>query len=121
MAAAVEARLDPGADDFARRPVAEHAPAHREHVRVIVMARHLRRIDIVAERTTDALDLVAGNRNADARAAERDAAVRLAADDIGADLLRDIRVVNRRRAERADIRDLDEQSQGFIKSLFELI
>lgn len=71
------------------------------------MARHLRGIDIIAERAADALDLVAGNRDADARAAERDAAVGLAARDIRADLRGDIRVVDGVRAERADVRHLD--------------
>ena len=69
--------------------------------------RHDRRVDVAAECGADAVDLVCRDGDADPRAAEDDAAIRLAGDDVSADLLRDVGIVDRLRAEGADVRDAD--------------
>ena len=64
--------------------------AHRQHVGVVVLARHPRGVEVVAERGADAEHLVGGNLLALAAAADHDAAVGAA--------VRDLRARRRRRS-----------------------
>jgi hypothetical protein len=51
------------------------ATADGQHVGVIVLASHLRRVVVVAQRAPNAVDFVAGDGDADARAAYHNAAL----------------------------------------------
>ena len=81
MAAALKVRGQEGVHDLERKPRAEHARAHSEDVRVVVAAGHLGRVAVPAQGGADALDLVGGDGDADARAADEDAALAFAARD----------------------------------------
>ena len=94
MTTTQELRLYPHPHDLARGPKARHATAHGQYVCIIMFSRHACRIDILAQRRANPLDFVGGNRNADARAAEHDAAIRRAAGDIRTDLLCNIRIIH---------------------------
>ena len=107
MAAALERSAYPCAHDLSRRADTCHAPPHGKDVRVVVLARHDRRIDVGTECGADAVDLVCRDGDADSRAAEDDAAIRLAGNNVSADFLRDVGIVHRLFAKGADIRHLD--------------
>src|SRR5258706_8098043 len=49
MPAAFEGGAHPDGEDFVREPEGDDASAHREHVRVVVLARQAGGIEIVAE------------------------------------------------------------------------
>src|SRR5262245_10534922 len=75
MTPAFELRIQPEADDLVSQPEGDNAAAHREHVRVVVLSRKPRRVQIVAQRRPDPRDLVGRDLLALAAAAEHDAAV----------------------------------------------
>ncbi len=62
-------------------PEADDAPAHGQHVGVVVLPAHAGGVQVVAQRGAHAVDLVGGDLLALPGAAEDDAAVGLAGDD----------------------------------------
>ena len=64
-----------------------------QHVHVVVLDALVRGVRVVADGRADAADLVGGDARADARAADEDAAVRLAAGDRQPEPLGEVRVV----------------------------
>src|SRR5207253_1720209 len=58
---ALERRRQPQREDFVGESEGDDASAHREDVRVVVLAGEPRCIEIVAERRADARHLVRGN------------------------------------------------------------
>ena len=93
MPPAVELLREERLDDLLRDLDARGAPAQRQHVGVVVVARHERRVVVVAQRTAHAIHFVGGDGNADARAAHDDAARGLAARHARADVGANVRVV----------------------------
>ena len=81
LAAARKVRGQEGVHDLEREARAEHACTHGEDVRVVVAAGHLCRVAVPAQGGADALDLVGGDGDADARAADEDAALAFTARD----------------------------------------
>src|SRR5207247_8577179 len=81
MTSALERRGEPQRQDLVGEAERDNASAHRKHVGVVVLARQPRRIEIVAERRTDAGDLVRCDLLALTAAAEDDAALDAALDD----------------------------------------
>ena len=102
---ALEGRLQPQRKDFVGEPERDDAAAHREDVGIVVLAREARRVDIVAERSAHAGDLVGRDLLALAAAADDDAAIGAALGDRPAHGDADGRVVHRRLAVRAMIVD----------------
>ena len=95
MASALERRVQPEREDFVGEPEGDDASAHREDVRVVVLARQPRGEEVVAERRADAGDLVGRDLLALSAAAEHDAAIGPAFDDRAADGDADRRIVDR--------------------------
>ena len=107
-------------EDFVRQAEGDDAAAHREDVRVVVLARQPRGEQVVAERGANAGDLVGGNLFALAAAAEHDAAVGASFDDRASDRHADGRIVDRRLAVGAVILDgVPEPLQRLLEVLFE--
>ena len=75
MAAAFKVRGQDRVHDLEREARAEHACAHGEDVRIVVAAGHLCRVAVPAQGGADALDLIGGDGDADARTADEDAAL----------------------------------------------
>jgi 23S rRNA (cytosine1962-C5)-methyltransferase len=103
MAAAGKRRRQPQRQDFVGEAERDDAPAHRQDVGIVVLAREPRRIEIVAERGADAGDLVRGNLLALPAAAQDDAALGAAFGDRTTYPDADRRVVHRFLAVRAVI------------------
>jgi hypothetical protein len=84
MATAVEVRVQEHFDAFFRHRFADHSPAHRQNIRVIMLAAQPRAVTSCCKRATDMRMAVGGDRNADARSADQNAASGLAGlDGIG--------------------------------------
>ena len=98
MASARKRSREPQRDDFVGEREGDNASADREHVRVIVLAREPRRVQIVAERRADAGDLVGGDLLALSAAADDDPAVRPPLGDLTRHREADGRIVDRRLA-----------------------
>ena len=81
MTAARKLGFQPDLHDHAGQLAANHARAQGEHIRVVVLAAHLRGEAVGADHAADALHLVGRQGDADARAAAQDAALALAAGD----------------------------------------
>ena len=81
MAAALKFGGQERVHDFEREAWAEHARTHGEDVRVVVAAGHLGGVAVAAQGGADALDLVRGDGDADAGAADEDAALALPGRD----------------------------------------
>ena len=81
MAAAFKVCGQEGVHDLECEARAEHACTHGEDIRVVVAAGHLGGVAVPAQGGTDALDLVGGDGDADARAADEDAALAFTARD----------------------------------------
>src|SRR5438876_4238842 len=106
MAPSFEGRAEPEGDDLVGELERDDAPAHGEDVRVVVLARHPRRVEIVALAGVRAAHLVGGDLLALPAPADDDAAVRLARDDEPRDLRTDRRIVRRAVAEGAAVVDV---------------
>lgn len=79
MATAVEFRVQEHFDAFFRHRFADHPSAHRQNIRVIMLAAQPRAArDIMRKCATDIRITVGGDRNADARSADQNAASGLA-------------------------------------------
>ena len=81
MAAALKLSVEERVHDLEREARAEHARAHGEDVRIVVAAGHLGGVAGAAQGGAEALDLVGGDGDADAGAADEDAALVLPARD----------------------------------------
>jgi hypothetical protein len=75
MATAFEFRVQEHFDAFFRHCFADHPSAHRQNIRVIMLAAQPRARDIMRKRATDMRMAVGSDRNADARPADQNAAV----------------------------------------------
>src|SRR5436190_8488232 len=92
--AAVELRGQEGADELGGERRADDLGPEAEDVHVVVLDPLMRRIGVVADRRADPRELARGDRRANARAADEDAALGLAAENRLADLPRLVRVVD---------------------------
>ncbi len=81
MTTAIEFRAQEHFDAFFRHRFADHPTAHRQNIRVIVLAAQPRACGIMRQRATDMRVAVGGDRNADARSADQNAASGLAGLD----------------------------------------
>ena len=89
-----ERRIKERVHDLQRKAGADHAGAHRKDVGVVVLARGLGGEAIAAQSGADALELVGNNGDTDARAADDDAALALAALDRAGHLGGIVRIVD---------------------------
>src|SRR3954469_10855310 len=94
VAAALEGRAQPQRDNFIRQSEGHDPAADGEHVGVVVLARHARGVEIVAERGADSAHLVRRDLFPLAAAADDDAAVGVSGSDQASDLGADRRVVD---------------------------
>lgn len=106
MASALERRRQPKRQDFFGEAKTDDAAAQGEDVGIIVLTRHPRGIQIVAERRPDAGYFVGGNLLALTAPAEHDAAIGMAVDDTPGDIRADRRIVHRLFAVRAAVVDI---------------
>src|SRR5215216_18963 len=74
VTSALERRIEPELEDLPRQLHGHDAASHREHVRVVVAARQVREVQVVAERGPGTLDLVGGKVLPLSRPAEYDPA-----------------------------------------------
>ena len=95
MATAVEFRAQEHFDAFFRHRFADHPSAYRQNIRVIMLAAQPRARDIMRKRATDMPMAVGGDRNADARSADQNAASGLARLDGIGQLAGEIGIVDR--------------------------
>ncbi len=95
VAPAFEGGLEPKCQNLVRQAERDNAPAHREDIRVVVLARQAGRIEIVTECGADAGHFVGGDLFALSAAAEQDTAVRLTAGDRAPDRDANRRIVDR--------------------------
>jgi hypothetical protein len=101
----LEGGLQPQRENLVGEPEGDDAPAHRQDVRVVVLARQARRVEIVAQRRAHTGDLVGGDLFALAAPADDDAAIGAAFGDRPPDGDADRRIVDGRLAVRAMIVD----------------
>ena len=118
MATAVEFRAQEHFDAFFRHRFADHPSAHRQNIRVIMLAAQPRARDIMRKRATDMRMAVGGDRNADARSADQNAASGLAGLDGIGQLAGEIGIVDGIGAICAQIQPLhigQSDFQGFFE------
>lgn len=118
MASALEGRREPERENLVGEPERDNTPAHREDVRVVVLARKACRVEIVAERRANPHDLVRRDLFALSAAAEHDAAVRASFGDRAADRDADRRIVDRRLAVRAVVVHAVAESRERLAQMF---
>ena len=106
MTVTLELGREEGVHDLLSDLRASGAPAHGKDVGVVVLAAELGGEVVVAKGAADAVDLVAGDGNADASPAEGDPALALAGSDLGADGDRNVGVINTLHLVNADVHDL---------------
>ena len=120
MAAAFELRLEPQGRDLVGEAERDDAAAHRENVRIVVLPRQPRRIQIVAKSSADTRDLVRRDLFALPAPAEDDAAVCTSGGDQLRDVDADRRVVDRLLAVGAAIVDrVPEPRERLLQMFFE--
>jgi hypothetical protein len=95
VTAAFECLGEEDLDDFLGNAGTDDASAHRQHVGIVVLARHPSRIETVAERCADASHLVCSELFALTAAAEDDAKVGVAITHSSADTRADFGVIDR--------------------------
>ncbi len=105
MAATLERRVEKDPDDLLGELGSDDTRADRQHVRVVVLAGHARRIEVVAERGPHTVDLVGRDLLALAAAPEHDPHVGLAAHDRPGHRRAERRIVDRLGAVGAEIVD----------------
>ena len=105
MASAAEARGEKRLDDRQRESWSDETTTEREHVRVVVLARVLRRGHVITHCRADTRHLVRRHAAPDTGAVDHDADLRRAAGDRSSDRDRVVRVVDGVRARCAEIRD----------------
>jgi hypothetical protein len=94
VATAVEAAVYPSPDDLANEALPQHSAAEHEHVGVVVLAGKRGTSHVVHEGRANAVDLVRGDRHADAGAAQQDAALGVTARDTSRDRLGVIGIID---------------------------
>jgi hypothetical protein len=120
MPSALERCRQPECHDLVCQPGPDDPSANGEHIGVVVLPRHPRRVELVAERRTHAGDFVGRYLLALTAAAHHDAAIGLTAHDGATDPGADRRVVNRILRVRAVIVDIvAEPPQRCDEVLFE--
>jgi len=120
MPPAQKRRRQPERDDFIGELQGYDAAAERQHVRVVVLARQARRVDIVAESRADAGDLVRGHLLALSAAAHHDAPLGAPFGDLTRHREADRRIVDGLLAVGAKIVDAVPQTlQPDFEMLFE--
>src|SRR5437868_5820886 len=120
MTAAFERRREPQRRDFVGQAEGDDASADREHVRVVMLPRQPRRIEIVTERGADAHHFVRRHLFALSAAAEDDATIGASGGDEPRDVDTDWRVVDRLLARGTAIVDgMSEPRQRLLQVLFE--
>ena len=120
MAAAVERRLEPEPQNFVGQAGGDDAPAHRQDVGIVVLARQPRRVQIVAERGANAGHLIGGDLLALSAATEYDAALGTPLGDRTRDTETDRWIVDRRVVIGAVIvNDVAESLQRLLQMLFQ--
>ena len=107
MTAALEFRIQPAVHNHLCEILTDHARAESNHIRIVVLPRHLCAVGLRADRRAYALYLIRREAYADARAANQHAAVRLSAcDHLGRAITRE-RVLIALLRIRADVHDFD--------------
>ncbi len=106
VAAALERRVEEHGEDLVGEARSHDPPAHREHVRVIVLTSHPCGVEVVAQRGPDADDLVRGDLFALPAPPEDDASIGLSPCDPPADLGADRRIVDAFLAVRSEVVDV---------------
>ena len=81
VAAASELGVQEHVENLVGEARRDDAPAHRQHVRVVVLSRHPRGVEVVAQRCTNTVHLVRGDLFSLTASAEHDAEVGRAASD----------------------------------------
>jgi 23S rRNA (cytosine1962-C5)-methyltransferase len=120
MAAAFERGLEPDPQDLVGESECDDAPSHREHVRVVVLARQTGRVKIVAQRGADARNLVRGDLLALAASAEDNAAIGAAVGDGATDADANRRIVDGRLTDRPMIVDhMPDPLKDALQMLFQ--
>ena len=103
MPPALERRRQKPRDAFFRFRLADKARAQAQHVRIVMLARKLRRQATAAQSRTNARMAIRRDRNPDPRTANRDAELRTPMRDSLRDKPAIIRVIDRLRAIRPQI------------------
>src|SRR5438445_13736579 len=112
--------VEPELEDLVCQTEGDDAPAHREDVGVVVLARQAGGIEIVAERGADAADFVRRDLFALPRATDHDTAVGASVGHRARDVDADRRIVDRVFAGRAMIVDrVAEPLQRSLQMFFE--
>src|SRR5207249_708042 len=91
---AVEYRAEERADQIGGEQRADDVRAETEDVHVVVLDALVGRVDVVADRGANSIQLAGRDGRSDARAADEDAALGLAVADRVPDLARLVRVVD---------------------------
>ncbi|SCM74367.1 hypothetical protein KL86PLE_130191 [uncultured Pleomorphomonas sp.] len=105
MPAAFELGVEEFVDDHQRQILADHAGAEGQHVGVVVLARQLGGIGLRTDDAADALELVGGERDAEAGAADGDAELRPSGQYHPRRLLAPLGIVGALGGRRTDILD----------------
>src|SRR5207249_741962 len=120
MPSAVEHRVEPELEDLVRQTEGDDAPAHREDVGVVVLARQAGGVEIVAERGADTGNFVRRHLLALPGAAKHNAAIGASVGYRARDVDADRRIVDRVFAGRAVIVDrVAEPLQRLLQMFFE--
>lgn len=120
MAPAFVSRVQPKRDDFVGESERDDAAAHGKDVGVVVLSRHPRRIQIVAQRGANATHFIRGDLLSLAAAAEDDSAISFSRNDCASDRRADRRIIHRYLAMRSHVVDLMTQpGQRGFQMLFE--
>ena len=111
MPAAFEGRGQPQCHDLIGEGEADDATADRQHVGIIVLTRHPRGVEIVAERRADPANLVGGHLFSLATAANHNSPVHAAGCNRPRHLGGDFRVIHRLVGEGSSIVDVVTEAQ----------
>src|ERR1019366_530203 len=107
--------------DLPRETDTDHAPADRKHVCVVVLPAVAHGEDVGAVDRANARMTVGRHRHADASSADQDPAIETPFDDAACREVREIGVVARLGAARADVRDrVAALAQAFDELAFQL-
>ncbi len=121
MASTFERSAEERGDDLLGEADPDDPSTEAQHVRVVVLACHTRRVQVVAQRSADAMHLVGGQLLALSASAEHDAEIGVAVANRAADACADRGVVDRVGGIGALVVDLVAQTtEKADKVLFEL-
>lgn len=103
VTAAAERRIEKSVDQIAREAGSRQPFAQRQHIRIVVLTTETRRRLVDDGRGADAGNLVGGHRHADARTAEEQSTIELAACNGARDGLGEVGIINGLDALRSEI------------------